>query len=254
MASVTASIVFSHSDQDVVETSVRITAQRHENGRVEFALQQRNEGGAWGDRLLPRSRFFPASGSVGRWLNSTPVVLDVEIPAELLVHVEEASTEPEEPEASEEIEVVEGATRETPIPFGQVAQVGDWEIRVLDTNPDAWEVIQAVNQFNDPPEVGWNFFMVALEVRYLGPGSSSETRPLSLGLLGSSNVVRYSSALGGCGVIPGGGLWREVFSGGKSTGNHCAVLTSQEAAGDLVLIVDSRTSPKQRVFMALDAD
>ena len=45
-----------------VETQVRINAQRLDDGRVEFALQQRNADGDWNDRLLPTRRFFPAQG------------------------------------------------------------------------------------------------------------------------------------------------------------------------------------------------
>ena len=52
---------------------VRITAMRHaSDGRIEFALQER-EGAGWSDRLLPRARFFPATGREGRWLVSTPI-------------------------------------------------------------------------------------------------------------------------------------------------------------------------------------
>lgn len=54
---------------------VRIVARKVASARVEFALQQREVGGGWGERLLPRQRFFPASVSVGRWLVSTPLAL-----------------------------------------------------------------------------------------------------------------------------------------------------------------------------------
>ena len=55
---------------------VRITAMRHDDGRIEFALQER-AGEGWSDRLLPRARFFPASGREGRWLVSTPLTVGV---------------------------------------------------------------------------------------------------------------------------------------------------------------------------------
>ena len=44
------------------ESEVRISAQRLDDGRVEFALQQRQPDGAWGARLLPQLRFFPRLG------------------------------------------------------------------------------------------------------------------------------------------------------------------------------------------------
>ncbi|MYI81922.1 MAG: hypothetical protein F4056_00880 [Chloroflexi bacterium] len=57
---------------------VRIVAQRHADGRVEFALQQR-DGSRWGERILPERRFFPATGS-GRWLHSSTITLEVTVP------------------------------------------------------------------------------------------------------------------------------------------------------------------------------
>ena len=60
-----------------VETEVRITAQRLADGRTEFALQHRERDGDWSQRDLPRARFLPASVSVGRWLVSTPLAVEV---------------------------------------------------------------------------------------------------------------------------------------------------------------------------------
>ena len=60
-----------------VDIEVRIAAQRLADGRTEFALQHREPGGEWSERLLPRARFFPASTAVGRWLVSTPLTVAV---------------------------------------------------------------------------------------------------------------------------------------------------------------------------------
>ena len=60
------------------EAEVRITARQLEDGRVEFALQQRVDG-EWGERVLPRSRYFPADATVNRWLNSTPLTVSVPV-------------------------------------------------------------------------------------------------------------------------------------------------------------------------------
>ena len=62
------------SGQDAT-TEVRIVAQRLAGDRIEFGLQQRGDGGDWGERLLPSRRFFPSSAAVGRWLSSTPLTL-----------------------------------------------------------------------------------------------------------------------------------------------------------------------------------
>ena len=55
---------------------VRIVAQRLDDGRIEFALQQR-DGSGWSDRILPTRRFFPTDSS-GRWLSSSPIVVEVD--------------------------------------------------------------------------------------------------------------------------------------------------------------------------------
>ncbi|MCY3922278.1 MAG: substrate-binding domain-containing protein [Chloroflexi bacterium] len=54
------------------ETEVRVAVQRHDDGRVEVAVQQREADGGWGDRQLPRARFLPA-GVTGEWRASSPV-------------------------------------------------------------------------------------------------------------------------------------------------------------------------------------
>ena len=57
------------------DATIRIVAQRLEDGRVEFGIQQQQSNGTWGDRLLPRARYFPADTEVGRWLRSSPIDL-----------------------------------------------------------------------------------------------------------------------------------------------------------------------------------
>ena len=48
----------------------KIVARRLVDGRIEFGFQP-----AFGARILPRSRFFPANERSGRWLNSSSVTL-----------------------------------------------------------------------------------------------------------------------------------------------------------------------------------
>ena len=56
---------------------VRVAAQLLADGRMEFALQERQANGEWGERRLPRGRFFPADTRVGRWLGSSPLTVSV---------------------------------------------------------------------------------------------------------------------------------------------------------------------------------
>ena len=59
--------------QDSIE--IRIAARPLSDGRMEFALQARLPGSAWGDLQLPPSRFLPANLATGRWLASSAVVV-----------------------------------------------------------------------------------------------------------------------------------------------------------------------------------
>ena len=77
VAALSIGVVIAHSE---TRTEVRIAAQRLETGRIEFALQQREPDGEWGDRILPTRRFFPASGREGRWLTSSPLELTIPTP------------------------------------------------------------------------------------------------------------------------------------------------------------------------------
>ena len=58
----------------IADIEVRVATQLLEDGRMEFAIQERGEGGEWGERRLPQSRFFPDNAAVGRWLASSPLV------------------------------------------------------------------------------------------------------------------------------------------------------------------------------------
>ena len=56
---------------------IRIVARKLTDGRIEFALQHREVGNAWGGIQFPRVRFFPTTAGVNSWLASsvlTPVI------------------------------------------------------------------------------------------------------------------------------------------------------------------------------------
>ena len=59
-----------------VEKDVRITARLLDNGKVEFGLQERTDGGDWSEILIPPRNKFPYSrAEVDRWLFSSSVAL-----------------------------------------------------------------------------------------------------------------------------------------------------------------------------------
>ena len=77
LASGPVALRLEHNDpvEPDVRLWVRITARRLPDGRIEFGLQHRGEGGLWGERLLPARRFFPAAADVRSWLVSSPVTV-----------------------------------------------------------------------------------------------------------------------------------------------------------------------------------
>ena len=63
---------------------VRVAAQLLADGRMEFALQEREPDGSWAERRLPRARYFPANARVGRWLSSSALTINVAAPTATL--------------------------------------------------------------------------------------------------------------------------------------------------------------------------
>ena len=71
-------ITVAESAEDFSEdVQVRIIARKLEDGRVEFGIQQQDDDGSWGGRILPSRRFFPTTARVDRWLVSTALTVDL---------------------------------------------------------------------------------------------------------------------------------------------------------------------------------
>lgn len=146
-----------------------------------------------------------------------------------------------------------GDSLTNPIVSGSAARAGDWQVRVLSTNPDAWPVILAENRFNDPPDTGWQYFIVEVEVAYLGEGSATPYRDVEIGAIGAARVVRSD----GCGVVPNDYddyEFTEMFTGGSIRANICyPMLVSEISAGGIVLQIKDRREPNvSTVYLALD--
>ena len=94
---------------------VRITARRLPDGDVEFGLQQRGADDAWGERLLPTRRFFPAEATVGEWLPSSSLDLGT----------------PGDPEVTDPLGLVAGYEFATAYSLGRDV----WEVWLCDTPP-----------------------------------------------------------------------------------------------------------------------
>lgn len=122
-----------------------------------------------------------------------------------------------------------GASASTPVPLETAGVVGDFEITVLNVLPNADEMVMAFNEFNSQPQPGNQFFLVQLQVTYIGESSATPWSALTMEASGASEVL-YSDFGNSCGVIPdsdNAGL--ELFNGGTVTYNICWEIDSEDA-------------------------
>ena len=74
------------TDARVVMIEARVAVQKHPSGAVEVALEH------GGERYLPRARFVSRDAETGRWLRSSAVTIEVDVPetepVERIVEVE----------------------------------------------------------------------------------------------------------------------------------------------------------------------
>ena len=115
-------------------TEVRITAMRLESGRIEVALQER-EGSGWGEHIRPTRRFFPASGTTGRWLTSSPITVGMIETTDRAVTNLESATYLTENASEGRATLEDGEFREQAAPGSAtevVIRLGKWSLGDLD--------------------------------------------------------------------------------------------------------------------------
>jgi hypothetical protein len=150
--------------------------------------------------------------------------------------------------------VASGATpkgsRGNPIPRHQTVSIPEsegWRIRVNGSVPNATRAVLAENQFNDPPAAGRQFFMINVTATYAGGGKSTLLGGVSFGALGRSNVA-YDSG-DSCGVVPKElDTFKDVFTGGKLTGNVCFSVRKSDVASLLLMVEPSISLNDRLVF------
>ena len=145
-----------------------------------------------------------------------------------------------------------GASLDSPVRVGEVVQVGEWRIRVAEVTPQANDAVAAENQFNDPPAEGRQYFMARIEGTYTGSESSNFWLDMNLKAVGPSNVA-YEGMDASCGVIPDAiDDTGETFPGGSVSGNVCWSVSSDDAAGLVMIVEETFTMEDTRSFLSLD--
>lgn len=136
-----------------------------------------------------------------------------------------------------ESDVVTESSRNEPIPFGGTGQVGSFQITVDAVEPLADELVEAENEFNEPPAAGNQVFMITVTVTNVGSEATAPWLDLNFQAVGDAGVG-YTEFDNSCGVIPSGGMnVGDVFPGGTVTFNVCWQIASDDA-DSLVMYVD----------------
>jgi hypothetical protein len=110
-----------------------------------------------------------------------------------------------------------GKERSAPAPFGETIITEDWKVNFLEVvrGDDAWTMVQAANQFNDPPADGMEYVAFRVHVQYIGTDDKAEQIDGSyLRATGSANVVYDNPSV----VDPEPALDANLFPGGEAEG------------------------------------
>ena len=148
-----------------------------------------------------------------------------------------------------------GSSRDNPVPIGQSVEIDGWDVKVVDTIPNATEAVLAENQFNDQPAEGRQFFIATIEATFTGNNVDKDSGQFWLDVTNNvvdDNNVTYSSMDDYCGVIPDAlEDTNEVFVGGTVTGNVCWPVATDQV-DSLVMFVEPTFSFRQeRTWISL---
>ena len=150
-------------------------------------------------------------------------------------------------------------SRDNPVPVGTAVEVehsetDHWQVTVLGTTADATQIVLDENRFNDSPEVGNQFFIVNVRVKYLGQDSTIFRGSSRLKALGDGGVV-YTTSGNSCGVIPDRLPSSELFTNGTIEGNGCWQIASSDVDSLLMILEpESRSGEGTRVWFSLQAE
>jgi hypothetical protein len=143
----------------------------------------------------------------------------------------EQEVTPQEPSAPQE----PGFSRGNPIPRSEVVPAPNWDVQVLEIlrGDEAWQVIQAANEFNEPAPEGMEYLLAKLRVKCTYADDEEHSISGYDFKVTGDHLVKYSTASV---VKPEPPLEARLFTDGEAEG-WSAYLIGQEE-GNLILIVD----------------
>jgi hypothetical protein len=126
-------------------------------------------------------------------------------------------------------------SRSNPALRTDVVSAPNWDVQVLEVirGDEAWQAIQAANQFNEPALEGWEYILVKLWVK--STATDSEEHPIGSGdfKITGDRLIRYTSASV---VEPDPPLDAKLFTDGETEGWTAYLVNKGE--NSLILIID----------------
>lgn len=133
--------------------------------------------------------------------------------------------------------VVTSSTRENPVPMGQTARVGDFEVTVTSATPYANDIIGSQAVYLEPLTPGYQYFLVTVSTTYVGAATGNPSFELDYQAVGASNSS-YSAWQNSCGMLTNDIFnVTELFPGGTAEYSVCWQVESSDAAS-LVMYVE----------------
>lgn len=148
-----------------------------------------------------------------------------------------------------EVKIGELGERRNPIPLGQEARTGDWQVKVVDAELNATQLILDENMFNGPPVDGSQYVLVSLEATYVGAESSTFWLDLTYSFVGGGGD-RFET---GVTVVPDPITDEgEAFPGDTITGNLVFEVASDQVLGGTLRLKEAFSCDKACVFFAVE--
>lgn len=117
-----------------------------------------------------------------------------------------------------------------PVPAGQPAVVGDYEVTVIGVPEIPAEEVVAENPQNDPPPAGSRFLLVRLGAAFVGEERGHFNFDTTFEVVGADGTA-YRRQDASCGYVPDDISYRgETFPGQRIEGNACRVVPDRPAA------------------------
>lgn len=115
-----------------------------------------------------------------------------------------------------------------PLPLGETARVGDYDVTVVAVDFDATDEIRAVNEFNEPP-TNDDYALVDIKVTYVGDEEGTPSSDLTATLNGGDGVQYEQFECGA--VTPKGTDFTTLTNGGTNSFDLCWDYRAEAADG-----------------------